>query len=315
MDILVLPLEESHLPEARRIFRLAFGTFIGLSDPQKFAPGMDYYAHRRLMFPEGAWGAFEGDRLVGSVLTSRWGSMGSFGPLTIDPEYWDRGIGQRLLEPVMDCFRSWGTQIEGIFTFSSSPKHLALYQRYGFFPGGLVGIMAKRVEVGSSETLQDFRAFSRMPEADGAHVLESCRSLTGDLFPGMDLTQEIECVAERKLGETLLLGEGREIDAFAICHQGRGTEAGVMGTYVKFGAVRPGSDAAGTFLRLVQACEAYARTKGSPAVVMGMNTARQRAYQVLLSQGYRIEHLGVAMHRCANGHYHHTSDFVIEDLR
>lgn len=315
MDIFVRPLEEQQLPEARRIFRLAFGTFMGLPDPDQFAPGMEYFGHRRLMFPEGAWGAFEGDRLVGSVLTSRWGSMGSFGPLTIDPEFWDRGLGQRLLDPVMDCFRTWNTQIEGIFTFSSSPKHLILYQRYDFFPGQLVGIVAKPVEAGSTETLQDYRAFSKLTGDERASALDSCRELTHAIYPDLDLTTEIECVADRKLGETLLLGEGSRIDAFAVCHQGAGTEAGVMGTYVKFGAVRPGPEAAPNFIRLVQACESYARMKGSPAMIMGMNTGRRKAYTILLEQGYRIQMLGVAMHRTANGHYHGESDFVIEDLR
>ncbi len=315
MDIIVQPLEPEHLPEARRLFRLAFGKFLGMADPGKFAPGVDFYGPRRIMFPEGAWGAFDGDRLVGSVITSRWGTLGFFGPLTVDPEYWDRGLGQRLLAPVMDCFTRWETQLEGLYTFSSSPKHLALYQKFGFYPDHLVSIMSKPIEAGSTETLQDYRAYSRLAEAERAGVLESCRSLTGEIYAGLDLTREIEIVAEKKLGEVLVLGDGSETEAFAVCHQGTGTEAGTMGTYVKFGAVRPGPEAGAIFRRLVLACESYARMKGAPRVILGINTGRRGAYQALLDDGYRIETLGVSMYRTADGAPHVRSDYVIADLR
>lgn len=315
MDPLILPLEKEHLPEARRVFRLAFGTFLGLPEPMKFGPGVDFHGWRREMNPEGAWGAFAGERLIGSVITSRWGSVGFFGPLTIDPEYWDRGIGQRLLEPVMDCFQAWGTRLEGLFTFSSSPKHLALYQRYGFHPGHLVALMVKEIEPGSTQTLQEYQAFSRLPEELRAGALASCRELTDAVYAGLDVTGEIETVARHKLGETLLLGEGTDVEALAICHHGTGTEAGTAGTYVKFGAVRPGRDAGATFERLIQACESYARLRGAPRLILGMNTGRREAYEALLRAGFRISTLGVAMHRGRNGHYHGEGDFVIEDLR
>lgn len=314
-NIRVLPLEDAHLEEARRIFRLAFGTFIGLPQPDQFAPGTDFHSHRRLMHPEGAWAALEGDRLVGSVLTTRWGSMGFFGPLTIDPEYWDKGLGQRLLEPVMECFTGWGTRLEGLYTFSSSPKHLALYQKYGFFPNHLVAIMMKPITPGNEAAPPDCTAYSELPPEERPRILESCRGLTDAIYPGLDVTTEIETVAEMELGETLLLREGGDVQAFAIAHQGPGTEAGVMGTYVKFGAARPGPEANANFVRLVGACESYARRNQSPQLILGMNTGRREAYRALLEHGFRIGMLGVAMHRAANGHYHGESDFVIEDLR
>lgn len=36
MEISIRPLQESDIPEADRIFRLAFGTFLNLPDPMKF---------------------------------------------------------------------------------------------------------------------------------------------------------------------------------------------------------------------------------------------------------------------------------------
>ena len=57
-----------------------------------------------------------------------------FGPLTVRPGLWDKGIGQRLMEPIIDCFERQGVTQVGLFTFAQSPKHIGLYQKYGFWP-------------------------------------------------------------------------------------------------------------------------------------------------------------------------------------
>ena len=55
-------------------------------------------------------------------------------------------MGKRLMEPVMKCFAGWGTTHAGLFTFAQSPKHLGLYQKFGFWPRFLTAIMSKPVE-------------------------------------------------------------------------------------------------------------------------------------------------------------------------
>jgi GNAT superfamily N-acetyltransferase len=101
-------LKESELEEAGRIVRLAFGTFLGLPNP------LDFMGDRNLMAPR--WrsthvkviAAREGGRLIGSNVATRWGSFGFFGPLTVLPEYWDRGVAQRLLQATMYDFPPMG---------------------------------------------------------------------------------------------------------------------------------------------------------------------------------------------------------------
>jgi GNAT superfamily N-acetyltransferase len=75
-----------------------------------------------------AFGAELDGELVGSNFATRWGSVGLFGPVSVHPDLWDQDIGQRLMEPVMACFRTWGVQHAGLFTFAHSPKHVGLYQ-------------------------------------------------------------------------------------------------------------------------------------------------------------------------------------------
>jgi hypothetical protein len=51
----------------------------------------------------------DGD-LAGSNFAANWGSVGFFGPLTVRPDLWDHGVGQRLMEPIMGCFETWGNK-------------------------------------------------------------------------------------------------------------------------------------------------------------------------------------------------------------
>ena len=98
-DVLVNPLPATDLGEADRIFRVAFGTFLGLPNPIEFYGDADYVRPRWTADPSAAFGAYLGNELVGSNFPTRWCSAAFFGPLTVRPDYWDRGIAKRLLGP------------------------------------------------------------------------------------------------------------------------------------------------------------------------------------------------------------------------
>ena len=117
---LVRPMRADDLEAADRVLRLAFGTIRGLPDPSAAYGDADYVHTRFRAAPECAWVAeIDGD-VVGSVFAARWGSFGFFGPLSVDPDLWDRGIGSRLLEPVLEAFASWDVRQAGLFTFADS---------------------------------------------------------------------------------------------------------------------------------------------------------------------------------------------------
>jgi GNAT superfamily N-acetyltransferase len=144
--VLVRPLREEDLPTADHIMRLAFGTFLGLPDPLTFMGDADYVRTRWAADPAAAFGAEVGGELVGSNFATKWGSVAFFGPLTVRPDFWDRGVAQRLLAATMELFERWEIRHAGLFTFAESPKHVALYQKFGFWPRFLTPIMSKPVE-------------------------------------------------------------------------------------------------------------------------------------------------------------------------
>jgi len=112
----VRALEGTDLPAADAIFRLAFGTALGLPDPSRFAEGAEPVRSRWLADPSAAFAAEVDGRLAGSAFATRLGTFATLGPLTVHPDFWDRGVGRRLWEERMPLVERWGTTHAGLFT-------------------------------------------------------------------------------------------------------------------------------------------------------------------------------------------------------
>jgi GNAT superfamily N-acetyltransferase len=312
-DPVVQRLREDQLTEADRIFRLAFGTFLRLADPISFSGDADYVHTRWHANPQAALAAELDGELVGSNFATRWGSFAYFGPLSVRPDLWDRGVAQRLVAATIALFESWQLRHSGLFTFADSAKHVALYQKFGFAPRFLTAITTKIVQ--AAVMPGGVQRFGALAPAARPSMLAECRALTGQIFPGLDLAREIEAVREQKLGDTLLLADGDVLTGFAVCHCGAGSEAGGGSCYVKFAAVRSGSHALRALDRLLTACHALAAERGLKRVVVGVNTARAEAYQHLRAQRYRTEIQGVAMQRPNEAGFNRSDVYVLDDWR
>ena len=313
LDITVRPLQESDLSGADKIMRLAFGTFIGLPDPMAFMGDANYVRTRWIANPAAAFAAEVNGELVGSNFATNWGSVGFFGPLTIRPDFWDRGVGKRLMEPVIELFDKWGTKHAGLFTFPHSQKHIGLYQRFGFWPRFLTALMSRPIE--PTTDASRWTKFSDMPTSDRDEILRACRELTDAVYEGLDVQHEIHAVADQNLGDTVLLWDNSRLKALAVCHVGPGTEAGSGVCYIKFGAVRPGSAAEQDFSRLLQACEEMGSSLGASRVLAGVNTARHEAYRHMLARGFRTQTQGVVMSRPNEAGYNRPGVYLVDDWR
>lgn len=317
MNVTIRPTREADLAIADRVFRVAFGTFLGMPDPTQFMGDAGYVHSRFKADPTAAFTAELGDEVVGSNFATRWGSVGFFGPLTVRPDVWDKGIAHKLLDPVMEKFAIWGCQHRGLFTFAHSPKHIGLYQRYDFWPRFLTAIMGRPVKEGRapSATSDGPSKFSAVPDGDREHVYQACREVTDALYEGLDARFEVQAIAEQGLGDTVLLWSGSRLAAFAACHIGPNTEAGTGNCYIKFGAVRPGHDAVDNLGRLLDACEALAAAAGCKALVAGANMGRVTQYRTMLSSGFRTELCGVAMEHRGQPGYNRPDVLIIDDWR
>lgn len=293
MQVEIKPLQASELDEAYRICQLAFGTFLNLPDPAAT------FGDRDMMGPRFRAGspvlaAHADGRLIGSNVITRWGSFGYFGPLTVLPEFWDKGVAQLLLEETVRVFDRWGVRHSGLFTFPASPKHIGLYQKFGYWPQYLTAVMRKTPTEESKS-------------AGGVSVTnleEAARELTGSISPGLDVTNEIQ------MAEAVAVSAGNRLDAFAVCHIGPGTEGGSGVCYVKFGAARNGE----SFDRLLAAIESLAFKRGA-VVEAGVNLAREDAYRRMRARGYRALIQGVAMQRPHAPAFNRPDAYVLDDWR
>ena len=206
----VRPLAAEDLDEADRICRVAFGTFLGVSEPEKTFGDADMVRTRWRAEPGAALAADAGGRLAGSNFAANWGSVGFFGPLTVAPEYWDRAIAQRLLDATMDLFAAWGTRHAGLFTFAQSAKHVGLYQKYGFWPRFLTAIMSSPVRPGSGPASV---RLSSVGDADRAGVV-GCRLAlrVGDAHVRMSLLPSLRSPDQREVEVDRELRDEADLD-------------------------------------------------------------------------------------------------------
>ncbi|HXH97384.1 MAG TPA: GNAT family N-acetyltransferase [Gaiellaceae bacterium] len=314
-DLSVGLIGKEDVGEADRVFRLAFGTALGLPNPLAFGAGAELVRTRWAADPASAFKATVEDRLVGCAFVSRWGRFAVFGPLAVHPDYWDRGVGTRLWEARLPLLDRWQTTHEGLFTRADSTKHLRLYQTFDFWPRFLTAITSKEIGRESGSRPGRWTTMGRLGAAQHELRLEACRSITDALLVGLDLEREIRAVLDQQLGDTILLGEPASLEGFAVCHVGEGTEAGPDACFVKFAAVRPGARAAQHFEELLDACEEFAVESAAARLVAGVNVARHEAYRALLARGHRTFVQGVAMHRGNQPCYSRPGVYALDDWR
>jgi GNAT superfamily N-acetyltransferase len=320
--VTVAPLAEADLDAADRLMRLAFGAFIGLPDPLTFMGDAECVRTRWRADPTAAFAATLDGQLAGISMAANWGSVGYFGPLAVAPALWDRRIGSRLLEPIMARFDAWDSTFTGLCTFSNSPKHLGLYQKFGFWPRFLTANMSMPIAATPaappSASSSAWSRFSEVPIDQRSAVLAACRDLTSSIYDGLDLRAEIESIQAQRLGDTVLLWDDRDdtkLVALAACHLGPGSDAGSGACYIKFGAARPGPRAAETFDALLAACSALGAARGLTRLSAGVNTARHEAYRQMLARGFRADMHSIIMQRDDHPGYNRPGVYLLDDWR
>jgi len=313
MQLTIRPLKEDDLPAADIVYRIAFGTLAGLSVPIRYGGDTNYVATRWAADSSAAFVADVEGKPVGSIFAANWGSVAILGPLTVHPNVWHKAVGTHLLEAIMKLVDHWEPDHVGLHTVVHSAKHIALFRKFGFWPGCLIEIMSKPVR--ETEEGPHRRLFSELSADGKSEALEACRRVTDSLYKGLDVEREIRAVDAQDLGDTALLYDLGELCGFAVCHWGPGTEAGGGRCYVKFGAVRRGADSGRQFERLLEMCEVLAGARGKSELIAGVNTARNRACRAMIDRGFHAESVGVAMHKPYDPGYNLEEVYAIDDWR
>lgn len=303
----ISPLTEADLGAADDVMRQAFAERMGMRPGEAFRDRSMLRARLKL-HPGGAVIAHVDGEVAGSALAMHWGSVAVFGPLSVRPDMQNRGVGRALLAGALARMAEWDAEHTGLFTWSESPGHLALYRAAGFWPRFLSLLMAKPL---AARDAGEVRTVSALPEGEREAAVAACAELAGEVRPGLDLTAEVRGLPEHGFGDTVLL----DGDGFAVCHTGPGSEAGSGHCLVKFATVRSGPGARERFAELIAACERYAAAHEAFRIEAMMDAGRVGACRALLDRGYLVAFQGVNLHRDALAGYDGPDVWVADDWR
>ena len=310
MDILVRPVREEELDKSDFLCRLAFGTQYGLTNPLQTFGDRDMIASRWRGSTSIVLVAEVEGTVSGITAVTRWGSLGFFGRMAVHPQLWGKGVASRLVERADDLFEQWHVSQAGLVTQPESPKHVHLYQKFGFWPRYLTAMMSKPVK--PNEDSLAISTFSALEKEEKRQCIEQTFHLSNSIYSGLDLSTEIQSVYSQAFGDTILLWDDHELTGFAICHCGPRTEAGTGNCYVKFGAVKPSPNRHTDFERLLKTCEAFAVKKRLMNIVAGMNTERHEAYRTMIENRFITSTLYVTMHKPNEPAYNRSNVFVMD---
>jgi ribosomal protein S18 acetylase RimI-like enzyme len=317
-------IRKGDLSKVRDVLEQTFGDFLERqlgSRPRQAFSGAQYVHHRWLMEP---WGCFvaeeDGTKIVGAAIGVAWGSVGLVGPVAVLTPYHNQGIGQQLIRAVEEFFEENKTTLQGLVTYPASPKHLALYHKFGYRPKGLTGIMSRGLGAKAGPRPAKAaglatRRFSTLEETKKKAAVARFHRITNAICRGLDLAKEVEIVDGLALGDTLLLERGRDIVGFAVYHTPGVSEAPSGALYVKYLAIDPGQRKPEHLEQFVAALEELAQEQGQARVILPVYFRYWAAYSTLVRFGYQVDFTMLRMQKGKQEDYEDPTHLVLDDWR
>jgi len=120
------PLTPTHYDQALTLWQACEG--IGLSDADSRC-GIGKYLDRNPGCSFGAWG---GERLVGTILGGHDGRRGFIHHLAVHPDYRNQGIGRKLAEATLGALKAEGISKVHLFVLNSNTEGIGFWQHLGW---------------------------------------------------------------------------------------------------------------------------------------------------------------------------------------
>jgi GNAT superfamily N-acetyltransferase len=289
----IVPLTEAHVPACCSLEARAFGhlrqAWGQAPQPERRQDCLAYYVK---LFPQGAYGALAGGRIVGFCISHAWGSLGWIGPIAVDPEWQGQGIGRELTRPVVQALEDRQSVTIALETWPQHASNIQFYLESDFSLGPLVVVLEKAVS-GEGTPFTGHRA-SEVPDRE--RCFQAMAGLADALHPGLDYTAPIRTTLDCGLGEVLFWGDSSKPEAVALLH----TEPQHVTPPPEWAEVqllmgRPGSEGSlGEWLRQL---EGAASRSGRTGLRVSLSS-RLREYleRLVRHEGYRVVKLRLRMY-------------------
>src|SRR3989441_4866801 len=324
--IQVRRVRKGDLSKVRDVFEQTFGDFLerqlGTRPRQAFG-GAQYVHHRWLMEPWGCFVAEEDNaKIVGTALAVAWGSVGLLGPVAVLTNYQNQTIGQQLIRATQEFFDENKTALQGVMTYPTSPKHLALYHKFGYRPKALTALMSRVLDRSAPRPTTKLargplsvRRYSQLEETKKKAALGRVHRITNAVYRGLDLSKEVEIVDGLALGDTLLLERGRDLVGFAVVHTPGVSEAPSGSLYVKYMVIDPAQKRVEHLEQFVAAVEDLGHELGVQRVTLPVYLRYWLAYSTLVRCGYQIDFTMLRMQKGKQEDYEDPTHLVLDDWR
>jgi len=241
---------------------------------------MTYYLAKE---PRGCFLAVENGKIVGTIASHVWGSVGWFGPLEVDPRYQDKGIGKALVMRSVDYLRARNCITVGCETMAGSPRNIAFYHRLGFRSKGLSHVLYKILSPNAPE----------LALPDGIRPLDgdlsACRKLWNCILPGLDYSVELASLKAHDLGSAYAIGSENE-PGHAIVHTHEMFEESPNAVLKLLVAKDTGQSKS-----LLEACETSAMLTGKTGMFIRSYDVTPPAITWFYANGYRQQGVSVRL--------------------
>ena len=181
-------------------YRDAVRRFFGESAERLYRPrnATQLEAMRR-EFPEGCLVATDGPNIIGAIFARKWGQLGWFSSLGVEPHLQGRGTGKALAIASTESLRRAGCHTVGLETWANSPGYTAMYVRLGFSPVAITSQLVSNTDVTwPTARYSQIQEIDELPARLRLEVDVAADSICDKLVPGMSIAPEIA----RAIGST-----------------------------------------------------------------------------------------------------------------
>lgn len=225
-------------------------------------------------------------RVVAFNIAHLSGTEAWMGPLAVHPDHQGHGLGKTVVTAGIEMLRASGATVIGLETMPRTMDNIGFYSSLGMTPGFLTltvtidGVYSPPM-TGRLRTLR----LGSLVGDDLEQAIQQCRTLTSSILAGYDFTRELRLTEELALGDTVMLCDGDNVIAFALCHSVPLVEGRVREELrVLKLAARSDED----FELLVTALSDHARRSGTRRVALRVQGQYSGAYRRLMRRGARV---------------------------
>jgi GNAT superfamily N-acetyltransferase len=214
------------------------------------------------------------------------GTEAWMGPLAVHPDHQGHGLGKTIVKSGIDMLRESGATVIGLETMPRTMDNIGFYSSLGMTPGFLTLTVTVDGVFGASMggRLHTMRLGSLVGE-ELEQAIQLCRDLASSILDGYDFTRELRLTEELALGDTLMLFDGSELIAFAVCHSVPLVEGRIREELRVLKLVARTED---DFEVLVTALSDHARRSGTRRVAIRLQGQYAGAYRRLMRRGARV---------------------------